>query len=127
MSKPSPRKRLGRDPKSGKFEAPSPQTDPQLRAFAVKTIAAIEHLEPIFSALMKDADRELSEPAAMAAWLISTVKEAVRDELEVNRKTNWRSVPPHIRAAAPYAILSPLEPTQRSAPLSHANARKGTR
>jgi len=48
----TPKRRLARDPESGKFEAGNPHTDPELLDNLMRTVRAVRDLEPMLSAVV---------------------------------------------------------------------------
>lgn len=107
MGKASSRKRIARDPMTGKFDESSPLNDPEILAYALKTKAAIEHLEPLLAALAKHSDDLMkSRGVTVMGYFLSGLKESINDQLEPYRKPHWSDVPAHIRGTRPYSTLS---------------------
>lgn len=78
-----------RSPDSGKFEAGSPLTDPELSHFAVQTVRAIRHLQPLLAA-MASSDKEGSEVAmgmAVTGAILSLLERAVLEELSADSES----------------------------------------
>ncbi len=87
MTRPSTSKKgiPTRDAASGKFEQADPLADPALMDFALKTVRAIQHLEPVLAgvaAAPHDADdHDLSKLCAIAGLCLSAIKDAMLEQL----------------------------------------------
>jgi hypothetical protein len=106
MGKASSRKRAThQDPSTGRFEADSPLNDPSLRDYAIKTFRAIEHLEPCFQMMIKVGDVNEARLASMVGFLLSGMKENIRDQLSVDKAALRDATKPELRAARLYPAL----------------------
>jgi len=87
MSRPdSPKKRIPtRDVASGKFEQADALADPALMDFALKTVRAIAHLEPLLAALAvaphEPEDHERAQLCATCGLLLSLLKTSMLEQL----------------------------------------------
>lgn len=104
MGKASARKRVARDPKSGRFEADSPLNDPALLEFAVRTFRALDHLEPIFRAIGQSADAQARQFAAVG-FVLAGMREDIRDQLVLDKAALREATKPLLRAAVLYPTL----------------------
>ena len=69
-----------RDPSSGQFEQASPLTDPDLANFAVRTVRAIQDLQPLLAYGAKGSGDE-AKMYAVAGLTLSLLRDAVLREL----------------------------------------------
>lgn len=78
-----PRKRApARDVESGKFEAASPLTDPDLMDFAIRIVRAIKVLEePLAGLASNPEDEGSSKAAAFVGFFLSSLKDSMLREL----------------------------------------------
>lgn len=106
MTKASAHKRASHhDPASGRFEASSPLNDPVLREYVIRTFRAIEHLEPLFQLWSKEGDFDEMRCASAVGFVLSSLKEGLRDQLTVDRAAMRDATKPELRAARLYPAL----------------------
>lgn len=80
------KRRLPRDPSTGKFEVATPFTDPALQAFAVRSIRAIRDLEPIAQEMASapgEENKNVRAAAAISAHWLATLRGSLLEALEV--------------------------------------------
>lgn len=76
-----PRKRRAPRDSKGKFEAASPMTDPELMDFAIRTVRAINDLEPALAGLALSTEKGVADLVAVTGATLSILKKSLLDAL----------------------------------------------
>ncbi len=92
-----PRK-AARDPRTGKFEGASPLTDPALMAFAVRTVRAIQDLEPLLARGASSSGDE-AKLYAVAGLVLSLIKDSMLRELAADPESYKEAKKKRLEAA----------------------------
>ena len=106
MGKASSRKRrLHNSISTGRFEAPGPLNDTGIRNYAITTTKAIEHLLPVFQLMIDEGDFSEARAASMVAFVLSSIKEEINEQLAIGAGHAVDSLSPMARAAKLYPLL----------------------
>jgi hypothetical protein len=102
MAAPAPkkRKRVPRSPDTGQFEGYTPFNDPVVLNHAVKTVRAIDHLEPVLRALAtEDTDPYRAQCLHLLHQTLAIVRGSMLDALAVDKAALKEAVKPELQVA----------------------------
>lgn len=93
------RKRVPHSPDTGQFEGYTPFNDAGVLDHAVKTVRAIDHLEPVLRGLAAgDADPFRAQCLTLLHQTLGIVRGSMLDALAVNKAALKESVKPELQA-----------------------------
>lgn len=105
MTRPSTSKKRipTRDAVSGKFEQADPLADPAVMDFALKTVRAIQHLEPLLAGLAaashEPEDHVRSQMCAACGLLLSVLKTSMLEQLAADPESLAEAKKKRVEAA----------------------------